>query len=55
MSSSSSSISTAVTVCRRGAKSPAPTDDHVRAASWHLSTDDRGEIDRILGSTGPAA
>jgi aryl-alcohol dehydrogenase-like predicted oxidoreductase len=45
----------AVTVCLCGAKSPEQIDDHVRAASWHLSTDDRGDIDRILGSTGPAA
>jgi aryl-alcohol dehydrogenase-like predicted oxidoreductase len=45
----------AVTVCLCGAKSPEQVDDHVRAASWHLSTEDRREIDRLLSSTGPAA
>ena len=45
----------AVTVCLCRAKSPEQIDDHVRAASWHLSTDDRGDIDGILGSTGPGA
>jgi aryl-alcohol dehydrogenase-like predicted oxidoreductase len=45
----------AVTVCLCGAKSPEQVDDHVRAASWHFSTEDRREIDRLLGSTGPAA
>jgi aryl-alcohol dehydrogenase-like predicted oxidoreductase len=45
----------AVTVCLCGAKSPEQIDDHVRAASWHLSADDRLDIDRILGRTGPAA
>ena len=42
-----------VTVCLCGAKLPEQIDDHVRAANWHLSTDDRLDIDRILGSTGP--
>jgi len=45
----------AVTVCLCGAKSPEQIDDHVRAASWRLSTDDRRDIDRLLGSTAPAA
>jgi aryl-alcohol dehydrogenase-like predicted oxidoreductase len=45
----------AVTVCLCGAKSPEQIGDHVRAASWQLSTDDRRDIDRLLGSTGPAA
>ncbi len=45
----------AVTVCLCGAKSPEQVDDHVRATSWHLSTEDRREIDRLLASTGPAA
>ena len=39
----------AVTVCLCGGKSPEQVDDHVRAASWHLSTEDRREIDRLLG------
>ena len=45
----------AVTVCLCGGKSPEQVDDHVRAASWHLSTEDRREIDRLLGNTGPAS
>jgi aryl-alcohol dehydrogenase-like predicted oxidoreductase len=44
----------AVTVCLCGGKSPEQVDDHVRAANWHLSTDDRGEIERLLDSTTPA-
>src|SRR5262249_37980483 len=44
----------AVTVCLCGAKSPEQIDDHVRAASWHLSTDDRRDIDRILSINGAA-
>jgi aryl-alcohol dehydrogenase-like predicted oxidoreductase len=40
----------AVTVCLCGGKSPEQIDDHVRAASWHLSTEDRREIGQLLGS-----
>ena len=29
--------------------------DHVRASNWQLSTEDRQEIDRLLGSSGPTA
>src|SRR5262249_13052783 len=43
----------AVTVCLCGAKSHEQIDDHVRAASWNISTDDRRDIDRLLGSTAP--
>jgi aryl-alcohol dehydrogenase-like predicted oxidoreductase len=45
----------AVTVCLCGAKSPEQVDDHVRAASWQLTAEDRRDIDRLLGGTGPAA
>jgi aryl-alcohol dehydrogenase-like predicted oxidoreductase len=45
----------AVTVCLCGGKSPEQVDDHVRAASWRLSTEDRREIDRLLDNTDPAA
>ena len=45
----------AVTVCLCGGKTPEQVDDLVRAASWNLSTEDRREIDRLLGSRGPAA
>jgi aryl-alcohol dehydrogenase-like predicted oxidoreductase len=45
----------AVTVCLCGAKSPEQVDDHVRAASWKLSTEDRDEIDRLLNSASPTA
>jgi aryl-alcohol dehydrogenase-like predicted oxidoreductase len=45
----------AVTVCLCGAKSPEQVDDHVRAASWELSTEDRDEIDRLLNSASPTA
>jgi aryl-alcohol dehydrogenase-like predicted oxidoreductase len=45
----------AVTVCLCGAKSPEQVDDHVRAASWELSTEDRGELDRLLGSASSVA
>jgi len=38
----------AVTVCLCGGKSPEQVDDHVRAASWQLSTEDRREIDGLL-------
>jgi aryl-alcohol dehydrogenase-like predicted oxidoreductase len=44
-----------VTVCLCGAKSPEQVDDHVRAASWELSAEDRGEVNRLLGSASPAA
>jgi aryl-alcohol dehydrogenase-like predicted oxidoreductase len=44
----------AVTVCLCGGKSPEQVDDHVRAASWSLSTDDRDEIERLLAGTAPA-
>jgi aryl-alcohol dehydrogenase-like predicted oxidoreductase len=44
-----------VTVCLCGAKSPEQVDDHVRAASWQLSTEDRRDIDRLLGSRAPDA
>jgi len=40
----------AVTVCLCGAKSPEQVDDHVRAASWRLSSEDRRDIDRIVGA-----
>jgi hypothetical protein len=45
----------AVTVCLCGGKSAEQVDDHVRAASWHLSSEDRREIDRVLDGTGPTA
>jgi aryl-alcohol dehydrogenase-like predicted oxidoreductase len=45
----------AVTVCLCGAKSPEQVDDHVRAASWQLGAEDRRDLDRLLGSAGPAA
>jgi aryl-alcohol dehydrogenase-like predicted oxidoreductase len=45
----------AVTVCLCGGKSAEQVDDHVRAANWHLSTEDRREIDRLLGGTGRVA
>jgi aryl-alcohol dehydrogenase-like predicted oxidoreductase len=45
----------AVTVCLCGSKSPEQVDDHVRAASWHLSPEDRAEIDRLVNSSSPAA
>jgi aryl-alcohol dehydrogenase-like predicted oxidoreductase len=45
----------AVTVCLCGGKSPEQVDDHVRAASWRLSTEDLSEIERLLGNTGLAA
>jgi aryl-alcohol dehydrogenase-like predicted oxidoreductase len=45
----------AVTVCLCGAKSPEQVDDHVRAADWHLTAEERRDIDRLLGSTDPIA
>jgi aryl-alcohol dehydrogenase-like predicted oxidoreductase len=45
----------AVTVCLCGGKSPEQVDDHVRAASWHLSSDDLREIERLLSGSAPAA
>jgi aryl-alcohol dehydrogenase-like predicted oxidoreductase len=45
----------AVTVCLCGAKSPEQIDDHVRAANWHLSTDDRRDIESLLDSADPTA
>jgi aryl-alcohol dehydrogenase-like predicted oxidoreductase len=45
----------AVTVCLCGGKSAEQVDDHVRAASWRLSTEDLSEIERLLGNTGLAA
>jgi len=45
----------AVTVCLCGGKSPQQVDDHVRAASWHLSTEERRDIEQLLSGTGPAA
>jgi aryl-alcohol dehydrogenase-like predicted oxidoreductase len=44
-----------VTVCLCGAKSPEQIDDHVRAANWHLSTDDRRDIESLLDSADPTA
>jgi len=41
----------AVTVRLCGGKSPEQIDDHVRAASWQLSTEDRREIDSLLEAT----
>ena len=38
----------AVTVCLCGAKSPDQVDDHVRAASWQLSAEDRRDVERLL-------
>lgn len=38
----------AVTVCLCGGKSPEQVDDHVRAASWELSAEDRADIDRLV-------
>jgi aryl-alcohol dehydrogenase-like predicted oxidoreductase len=40
----------AVTVCLCGGKSPEQVDDHARAASWQLSTEERREIDRFLAA-----
>ena len=45
----------AVTVCLCGGKSPEQVDDHVRAASWQLSAEDRREINRLLGNSGVGA
>jgi aryl-alcohol dehydrogenase-like predicted oxidoreductase len=45
----------AVTVCLCGAKSPEQIDDHIRAASWQLSIDDRRDIGRLLSNHGPTA
>ncbi len=42
----------AVTVCLCGGKSPEQVDDHVRAAGWQLSAEDRSEIDRLLLGAG---
>lgn len=38
----------AVTVCLCGAKTPAQVDDHVRAAAWRLTPEERAEVDRLL-------
>jgi aryl-alcohol dehydrogenase-like predicted oxidoreductase len=38
----------AVTVCLCGAKSPEQVDDHVRAAGWHLTPEDRAAVDALL-------
>jgi aryl-alcohol dehydrogenase-like predicted oxidoreductase len=38
----------AVTVCLCGAKSPEQVDDHVRAAAWQLSPEDRRDVERLL-------
>jgi aryl-alcohol dehydrogenase-like predicted oxidoreductase len=38
----------AITVCLCGAKSPEQVDDHIRAAAWQLSAEDRRDIDRLL-------
>jgi aryl-alcohol dehydrogenase-like predicted oxidoreductase len=38
----------AVTVCLCGAKSPEQVDDHVRAAEWQLSLEDRRDVERLL-------
>ena len=45
----------AVTVCLCGGKSPEQVDDHVRAASWQLSAEDRREIDQLLDNSGLGA
>ena len=45
----------AVTVCLCGGKSPEQVDDHVRAASWQLSTEDLRDIHLMLNSNAPAA
>jgi aryl-alcohol dehydrogenase-like predicted oxidoreductase len=45
----------AVTVCLCGGKSPEQIDDHVRAASWQLSAEDRREINSLLASPRPAS
>jgi aryl-alcohol dehydrogenase-like predicted oxidoreductase len=38
----------AVTVCLCGAKSPEQVDDHIRAAEWQLTVDDRRDVERLL-------
>ena len=38
----------AVTVCLCGAKSPQQVDDHVRAAEWQLTEDDRRAVEMVL-------
>jgi aryl-alcohol dehydrogenase-like predicted oxidoreductase len=38
----------AVTVCLCGAKSPEQVDDHVRAAGWRLTAEDRAAVDALL-------
>jgi aryl-alcohol dehydrogenase-like predicted oxidoreductase len=38
----------AVTVCLCGAKSPDQVDDHIRAAAWQLTADDRQAVERLL-------
>jgi aryl-alcohol dehydrogenase-like predicted oxidoreductase len=38
----------AVTVCLCGAKSPEQVDDHIRAAAWQLSAQDRRDVERLL-------
>jgi aryl-alcohol dehydrogenase-like predicted oxidoreductase len=38
----------AVTVCLCGAKSPEQVDDHIRAAEWRLTEDERRDIARVL-------
>jgi aryl-alcohol dehydrogenase-like predicted oxidoreductase len=38
----------AVTVCLCGAKSPGQVDDHVRAAEWHLTQEERREVEGLL-------
>ena len=40
----------AITVCLCGAKSPDQVDEHVRAAAWRLTPEDRAEIDGLLAS-----
>jgi aryl-alcohol dehydrogenase-like predicted oxidoreductase len=38
----------AVTVCLCGAKSPEQVDDHVRAAEWQLTDQERRDVERVL-------
>ncbi|HEX2325741.1 MAG TPA: aldo/keto reductase, partial [Chloroflexota bacterium] len=38
----------AVTVCLCGAKSPDQVDDHVRAAGWRLTPDERSEVSALI-------
>jgi aryl-alcohol dehydrogenase-like predicted oxidoreductase len=41
----------AVTVCLCGAKSPEQVDDHVRAAEWRLTDEERQDVERLLTAT----